>query len=96
MSTAAGDHTDTSNTVEVPISELRDKLAETLDRVDREDTFVYVTRNGRRVAALMPADVAENYERIEDDYWARRAAEARGEPTRSLNEVIADLEGSDR
>ncbi|WP_019810421.1 hypothetical protein [Saccharomonospora halophila] len=43
----------------------------------RDGEFVYLMRHGERVAALMPADVAENYERIEDDYWARRANDAR-------------------
>lgn len=93
MSTTAQDAPDSSGVVEIPISELRDKLGETLERVDREDTFVYVTRHGRRIGAIMPADIAENYEHMEDAYWARRADEARGEPSRPLSEVIAEVEG---
>ena len=96
MSTTAHETIDFSGVVEIPVSELRDKLGETLERVDREDTFVYVTRHGRRIGAIMPADIAENYERMEDAYWARRADEARGESSRPLNEVIADLEGDPR
>jgi|GEM_PF-5604381 len=79
--------------VEIPVSELRDRLGETLEQVDREDTFVYVTRHGRRIGAIMPADIAEHYEDMEDAYWSRRADEARGESTRSLESVIAELEG---
>lgn len=41
----------------------------------------------------MPADIAERYEDMEDAYWSRRAEEARGDSTRSLESVIADLEG---
>lgn len=61
---------------EVSVTDARGKLAELIDAV-RDGEFVYLIRHGERVAALMPADVAENYEQIEDDYWARRAADAR-------------------
>lgn len=50
-------------------------------------------RHGRRIGAIMPADIAERYEDMEDAYWSRRAEEARGDSTRSLESVIADLEG---
>ena len=93
MSTTARDAPDFSGVIEIPISELRDRLGETLERVDREDIFVYITRHGRRIGAIMPADIAEHYEDMEDAYWAHRAEQARNEPTRPLNEVIADLEG---
>lgn len=96
MSTTAHEAPDFSGVVEIPVSELRDKLGETLERVDREDAFVYVTRHGRRIGAIMPADIAENYERMEDAYWARRADEARRESSRPLGDVIADLEGDAR
>lgn len=95
MNTKAHEAPDYSGVVEIPVSELRDRLGETLDSVDREDTFVYVTRHGRRIGAIMPADIAENYERMEDAYWAQRAEEARGESTRPLGDVIADLEGTE-
>src|SRR5699024_5746633 len=61
---------DYSGVVEIPVSELRDRLGETLEQVDREDTFVYVTRHGRRIGAIMPADIAERYEDMEDAYWS--------------------------
>lgn len=93
MSTTSYEPADFSGVVDIPISDLRDRLGETFDRVDREDVFVYVTRHGRRIGAIMPADIAENYEYMEDAYWARRAADCRNEPARPLAEVIADLEG---
>ncbi|WP_007023548.1 MULTISPECIES: type II toxin-antitoxin system prevent-host-death family antitoxin [Saccharomonospora] len=61
---------------EVSVTDARGNLADLIDTV-RDGEFVYLMRHGERVAALMPADVAENYERIEDDYWARRANDAR-------------------
>lgn len=62
-----------SGSVDPPASEVR--LPELLEEV-RDGGIVYLTRDGRRIAARVPADVAENYERIEDEYWARRAADA--------------------
>lgn len=85
------EHADLSGTRDVPASEARSRLAELGD-------FVYLTRRGKRVAALMPADIAEHYEQIEDDYWARRAAEAherlRRNPSAAVpwDQVIAELE----
>jgi prevent-host-death family protein len=73
--------------VELPASEARSRLAELLDAV-ADGAFVYLTRRGKRVAAIMPADLAENYEKIEDEYWARRADEARQRLARGDDEVI--------
>lgn len=89
---------DHSGVIEIPISELRDKLGETVDQVDRDDQFVYITRHGRRIGAIMPADIAEHYEQIEDDYWARRADEVRAaattseEPPIPWEQAVAELE----
>lgn len=79
---------------EVPASDARGRLPELIEDV-RDGAVIYLTRYGRRVAALVPADVAENYERIEDDYWARRAAEARssGEAPVAWEAAVAELEG---
>ena len=73
---------------EVSVSEARSRLAELIDVV-RDGEFVYLMRHGQRVAALMPADVAENYERIEDDYWARRADEARAAVAAGTEETVS-------
>jgi len=87
-----------TDVTELPVSEARNRMAELLDAV-ADGEFVYLTRRGRRVAALLPADIAERYEQIEDDYWARRAAEAHErlaahpEATVPWDQVIAELEG---
>lgn len=81
-----------SGVIEVQVTDARTRMSELIDLVE-DGQFVYLLRHGKRVAALMPADIAENYERIEDDYWARRAADAeRGEPI-PWNRAIVELEG---
>jgi prevent-host-death family protein len=84
---------DASGIIELPVTEARARLTELLDLVETEDQFVYLTRHGKRVAALMPADIAENYETIEDDYWARRAAEVDTSDTIPWEQVVAGVEG---
>ncbi|MDN5856888.1 MAG: type II toxin-antitoxin system prevent-host-death family antitoxin [Actinomycetia bacterium] len=71
-----GHEEDLSGVREVSVTDARSNLAELIDAV-RDGEFVYLVRHGERVAALMPADIAEHYEQIEDDYWARRAEDAR-------------------
>jgi prevent-host-death family protein len=73
--------------MELPASEARSRISELLDAVAAGD-FVYLTRRGKRIAALMPADIAENYEKIEDEYWARRAEEARARLAAGEDDVI--------
>ncbi|MGH7867868.1 MAG: type II toxin-antitoxin system Phd/YefM family antitoxin, partial [Candidatus Dormibacteraceae bacterium] len=41
----------------------------------RDGGTTYITRNGRKIAALVPVDAAEYLERLEDEYWGRRADE---------------------
>ena len=72
---------------ELPASEARSRISELLDAV-ADGEFIYLTRRGKRVAALIPADIAENYEKIEDEYWARRAQEARARLAAGGDEVI--------
>jgi prevent-host-death family protein len=85
--------------IELPASEARSRISELLDAVANGE-FIYLTRRGKRVAALMPADIAENYEKIEDDYWARRAEEARArlatgeDEVISFNQLVAEAEGT--
>lgn len=79
---------------EVPMSEVRERLADLLDLVDRDGLRVYVTKPGRRVGALVPVDVAERSEEHEDAYWSARAARVleSGEPTVPWDEAVRTLE----
>lgn len=72
----SGGEENLSGVREVTVTDARGNLADLIDAV-RDGEFVYLVRHGERVAALMPADIAEHYEQIEDDYWARRADDAR-------------------
>jgi prevent-host-death family protein len=89
---------DLSGVTDIPVSRARQDLAAVLRAVTEEDQFVYLTKNGRRVAVIMPADIGENYEKIEDYYWAARAAEARRDMEAGIETavpwetVIAELE----
>ncbi|ASU80116.1 type II toxin-antitoxin system Phd/YefM family antitoxin [Actinopolyspora erythraea] len=84
---------------EVSVSDARKHLPAILDAIEEHDAFVYLTRSGRRVAAIMPPDIAENYEAIEDAYWSQRAEHAHAEvrsntnPTMSWEQALVDLEG---
>jgi prevent-host-death family protein len=99
MNAEPAEHVEASGARELPVAEARSRLAELIDAVS-DGEFIYLTRRGKRVAALMPSDIAEHYEQIEDDYWARRAAEAhdrlRTHPTATVpwEQVIAELEST--
>lgn len=82
--------------VEVAISHARAHLPELLDEV-REGTTVYLTRYGKRLAALVPADAAEHLEQLEDTYWSTRANQSAVGPDPPIPwpDVVAELEATD-
>lgn len=79
--------------LEVSISQARSHLPELLDDV-RNGGVVYLTRYGKRLAALVPVDAAEYLDRLEDRYWSDRAKAALSEDPVfvPLAEAIADWE----
>lgn len=83
--------------LEVTVTDARAKLPELIDTEIRDGGVVYLTRYGRRVGAVVPADVAERFEIGEDAYWSHRAAEVlqRDEPTVPWEEAVAELEAGD-
>lgn len=83
--------------LEVPVTDARGKLPELLDTQVRDGRVVYLTRYSRRVGAVVPTEVAEHLEEIEDAYWSARAAEvlAKGEPTIPWERAVAELEADD-
>ncbi|MFI7216736.1 type II toxin-antitoxin system prevent-host-death family antitoxin [Micromonospora maritima] len=75
--------------VELSIVEVGNHIADVVSRAHEGD-ITYVTQHGQRVAAVVPADLAEAFERAEDaiDIAAARAALARissGETPLSLD-----------
>ncbi len=83
--------------IEVTVTDARGRLPELIDTQVRDGGVVYLTRYGRRVGAVVPAEVAERFEQSEDAYWSRRAAEVleRGEPTVPWEQAVAELEAGD-
>jgi antitoxin (DNA-binding transcriptional repressor) of toxin-antitoxin stability system len=83
--------------VEITVTNARSKLPELIDTQVRDGGIVYLTRYGRRVGAVVPAEVAERFEHWEDIYWSRRAAEVldRDEPTVPWEQAITELEIGD-
>ena len=79
--------------VEVSISRARAHLPELLDEV-REGNTIYLTRYGKRLAALVPAEAAEHLAHLEDTYWSTRAQQATGTPI-PWTEVVTELEATD-
>ncbi|HEX5118331.1 MAG TPA: type II toxin-antitoxin system prevent-host-death family antitoxin [Pseudonocardiaceae bacterium] len=79
--------------IEVTVSHARAHLPELVDQV-RQGRTVYLTRYGKRQAALVAPATADEAERQEDAYWSARAYEAEASPGESTPwpEVIAEAE----
>jgi prevent-host-death family protein len=81
----------------VGITDARDRLADIVNEAAYTGSVTYITRRGRRLAAIVPAADAERLERAEDAYLARLAGEAlveveAGAPTVPWDQVKAELE----
>lgn len=82
---------------ELGITDARDRLADIVNEAAYTGSVTYITRRGRRVAAIVPAVDAERLERAEDAYLARLAGEAlaeveAGAPTLPWDQVKAELQ----
>lgn len=82
--------------IEVSVSHARAHLPEILDGI-RDGAMVYLTRYGKRLAAMVPADAGEYLERVEDEYWSKRARAAAesDEPSIPWEQVVAEMEVAD-
>jgi antitoxin (DNA-binding transcriptional repressor) of toxin-antitoxin stability system len=54
-----------TDTNQISVADLRKNLAETLNDTAVQSKTFYVTRNGRRIAAIVPVPVAEQSERAQ-------------------------------
>ncbi len=78
-----------STTLPVSVSDARDQLASIIDRVRTEHEPVFLTRRGRRVAAVIDADDLERLIELAEDMADIRAAEqSREEMRRTENEPV--------
>jgi prevent-host-death family protein len=71
-----------SSTASVSISDAREQLAAIIDRVRAEHEPVYLSRRGRRVAAVIDADDLERLIELAEDMADIRAAEEAREEMR--------------
>lgn len=94
MSVKAIHQNDSPDEIDVNISTARPHLSDYAE-IAKEGRKVYLTNRGKRVAALVPVDVAESHAEAEDAYWARRAREAEESGTVSWDEAIVALEGGE-
>jgi prevent-host-death family protein len=81
---------------DLSMSDAREHFADVVSRAAYGGRITYVTRRGQRMAAIVPAEVAEAIERAEDaqDVAAAREALARidaGEATVSLADLRSEL-----
>lgn len=81
------------DSIELSLTDARNRLPELTETTIRDGGIVYLTRYGRRVAALVPPDIAENYQRMEDAYLSALADEARTDTEAPLStaELIKEL-----
>lgn len=77
--------------VEVNVSKARAQLPDYIE-LAQEGQFVYLTHRGRRVAALVAADIAEHWEAEEEAHWANRVTEAEKSGTIPWEAAIVALE----
>jgi prevent-host-death family protein len=79
---------------EIAETDLGSRLTEVLDELVDAGARTFITRAGKRIAAVVPADEAEMLEAAEDAYLNRladEALEAQGEkPHKTLAEVVAE------
>jgi antitoxin (DNA-binding transcriptional repressor) of toxin-antitoxin stability system len=71
---------------------------ERLAQAARDGELIYLTSHGQRVAAVVPADIAEQFERAEDEQDIAAADAALAEPGESIpwEHVKAELDDVDR
>jgi len=85
------------NARELSITDARDRLADVVNEAAYAGQVTFLTRRGRRLAAVVPAEVVEAAERWEDEQLGRMADEGLAEMERSgerpapLDEVRREL-----
>ena len=65
------------------ITDARERLADVVNEAAYTGQVIYLTRRGRRLAAIVPVETAEAAERWEDEQLGRMADESLAEMTRT-------------
>jgi len=68
---------------ELPITDARDRLADVVNEAAYAGQVTYLTRRGRRLAAVVPTEVVEAAERWEDEQLGCMADEGLAEMERT-------------
>lgn len=76
------------NAHELPITDARDRLADVVNDAAYGGQATYLTRRGRRLAAIVPIEAAEAAERWEDEQLGRMADAALDEMARTGEKPI--------
>lgn len=71
------------NVHEVPITDARGRLADVVNEAAYTGQVTYLTRRGRRLAAIVSVETAEAAERWEDEQLGRLADDSLAEMTRT-------------
>ncbi|MBB4931760.1 prevent-host-death family protein [Lipingzhangella halophila] len=81
-----------SETPTESIREVRDHLADVVDRAEREDVPTVVTRRGKEVAAVVSIDTLRQFQHWEEEELNRIVDErmADDDPGAPLDEVVAE------
>lgn len=85
------------NLHDVSITDARDRLADVVNEAAYTGQVTYLTRRGRRLAAIVSVETAEAAERWEDEQLGRMADDALAEMARTgetpipLDEVRGEL-----
>lgn len=82
----------TENLPSESIRDLREHLADIVDRVNRDDTPTVITRHGKEVGAIISVDALHQFQRWEEAELNRIVDERMGERQHGvpLDEVITE------
>lgn len=74
------------------IRQVRDHLADVVDRADRDDEPTVITRRGKEVAAVVPIELLRRYQQFEEQEIIRIVRERMdsSEPGIPLEQVMAE------
>lgn len=73
----------------LPLKDARSRLAEVVERATHDEPTV-LTRHGKRIAAVVPIEMLDEYQRREDERAIALIEERRNSPTVSFETVLQE------
>ncbi|MBE3001149.1 type II toxin-antitoxin system prevent-host-death family antitoxin [Nocardiopsis sp. HNM0947] len=79
------------------IRQVRDHIADVVDRADRDDEPTVITRRGKEIAAVVPIEMLRHYQRLEEQEIIGLVKErmASDEPGIPMEDVMAEVLAED-